>query len=599
MAEIPSYTSLYRRFRPQKFSEVLGQEHVTEALRNAVAQDRVSHAYLFSGPRGTGKTSTARILAKALNCDALSEGEPCGNCESCVSIAEGRSFDVTELDAASNSGVDAIRTLVAQAPTGTFGRSKVYIIDEVHMLSTGASNALLKTLEEPPSHVTFVLATTDPQKVLTTIKSRTQHFEFRLLNEETLARLIGSVRERAELDIDGDAVSWLLQKGGGSARDTLSYLDQVVALGYVPESSGEFTAIVEALARSDIKDIFAAIDAMVRTGQLPQKVCIDLVASFRSDLLSKLTSKVGSQAAAGPFTPDWLIRALAILGEALESMRSSLDPRIIFELALARIAGVEADPRLAALSRKVDALEREVRSLREGRQAAAPEVLKSSAKVGGGGEPAARMTSKGATAGATAGDPARRPDAMSQLRSSIADARGMLNKDRGAVETPPAADGISGGSAEAVPDAVLPEGRESPETSSVPLPQGRDEANALFRSAILPTLSPRARSLYSAARVFRVEGSAVVLSVPNEAHRSHAEASLDDVRSAFVEHFKDGGIQVDLIAHEGSEESARNSRPPEAHRELLEEFTVAPEAAVHGVESQLFEIFPGAKKVDP
>ncbi|TAN27654.1 MAG: DNA polymerase III subunit gamma/tau, partial [Actinomycetota bacterium] len=166
MAELPSYTSFYRRFRPQRFSEVLGQEHVTKALQNAVSHDRVSHAYLFSGPRGTGKTSTARILAKALNCLTPVEGEPCCECSSCLSIAQGRSFDVVELDAASNSKVEDMRSLIAQAPTGTMGKWKVYIIDEVHMLTPAASNALLKTLEEPPSHVVFVLATTDPQKVI-------------------------------------------------------------------------------------------------------------------------------------------------------------------------------------------------------------------------------------------------------------------------------------------------------------------------------------------------------------------------------------------------------------------------------------------------
>ena len=155
------YQSLYRRFRPQRFAEVLGQEHISLALRNAVRDDRVGHAYLFSGPRGTGKTSTARILAKALNCAAPDGGEPCGVCDSCIEIARGTSLDVHELDAASNNGVDAMRELVSHAALGTPGRWKVYIVDEVHMLSTAASNALLKTLEEPPGHVVFVLATTE------------------------------------------------------------------------------------------------------------------------------------------------------------------------------------------------------------------------------------------------------------------------------------------------------------------------------------------------------------------------------------------------------------------------------------------------------
>src|ERR1019366_2937999 len=223
------YQSLYRRFRPSTFGEVRGQDHVVLALRNAVRDGRVAHAYLFSGPRGTGKTSTARILAKALNCTDLQDGEPCGVCPSCVEITRGTSLDVHELDAASNNGVDAMRDLVSRAALGSPGRQKVYIVDEVHMLSTPASNALLKTLEEPPAHVVFVLATTDPQKVLPTIRSRTQHFEFRLLGPETLGELLAQVRQDAHLDVPDEALDLAVRRGRGSARDALSVLDQVAA----------------------------------------------------------------------------------------------------------------------------------------------------------------------------------------------------------------------------------------------------------------------------------------------------------------------------------------------------------------------------------
>src|SRR6056297_1669215 len=185
-----AYQSLYRRYRPQRFGEIRGQAHVVRALRSAVRDDRVGHAYLFSGPRGTGKTSTARILAKALNCERLDGGEPCGECDSCRSIEAGSSYDLHELDAASNNGVEAVRDLISKASLGSPGRTKVYILDEVHMLSTAASNALLKTLEEPPEHVVFVLATTDPQKVLPTIRSRTQHFEVHLLPAADLESLV-------------------------------------------------------------------------------------------------------------------------------------------------------------------------------------------------------------------------------------------------------------------------------------------------------------------------------------------------------------------------------------------------------------------------
>src|SRR5436189_2958642 len=218
-----AYQSLYRKYRPQRFSELVGQEHVTNALRNAVRDGRVGHAYLFSGPRGTGKTTMARLLAKALNCtDRQPDGDACGVCENCVAIADGRFLDLFELDAASNNGVEAMRDLTESAYLGLGPNSsyKVYLIDEVHMLSTSASNALLKTLEEPPAHVVFVLATTGPEKVLATIRSRTQHYEFRLLPAEVLAEHVRHVIDDAHLELGDDAVAEAVRRGGGSARDT-------------------------------------------------------------------------------------------------------------------------------------------------------------------------------------------------------------------------------------------------------------------------------------------------------------------------------------------------------------------------------------------
>ncbi len=234
-----NYQSLYRKYRPQRFSEIKGQDHVVKALRNSVQEGRITHAYLFSGPRGTGKTSTARILAKALNCAEPKAGEPCGKCESCVSVKEQSSFDVHELDAASSGRVEDIRELVARASLATPGRYKVYIIDEVHMLSTAASNALLKTLEEPPDHVVFVLATTDPQKVLSTIRSRTQHYEFHLLPDATLDSLLTEVAAKEGIDIADSALEQVRKSGKGSARDALSVLDRVAAGGSAEDDFAE------------------------------------------------------------------------------------------------------------------------------------------------------------------------------------------------------------------------------------------------------------------------------------------------------------------------------------------------------------------------
>jgi DNA polymerase III subunit gamma/tau len=360
------YQSLYRRYRPQRFADVRGQEHVTRALLNSVREGRVAHAYLFSGPRGTGKTSTARILAMALNCENPDNGEPCGVCDSCVAIRRGSSLDVHELDAASNRKLDEMRDLLSRVALGTSGRWKVYIVDEVHQLTSDAASALLKTLEEPPGHVIFVLATTDPQKVMPTIRSRTQHFEFHLLGSDVLAGLLGDINTQAGLGVAPEAIDLVVRRGHGSARDALSVLDQVAAAGSVDDETAVVADIVEALADRDVGRVLVAVAECMSAGRDPRRLAVDLLDHLRNGFLA-------SQARGLVLLPDdaaaeveaqahrlglaTLVRAMEIIGQAATDMRDAVDPRVAIEVALVRIASPAADAQPAALLARIEQLE--------------------------------------------------------------------------------------------------------------------------------------------------------------------------------------------------------------------------------------------------
>ena len=298
-----AYQSLYRKYRPQRFAELVGQEHVTTALQNAVRDGRVGHAYLFSGPRGTGKTTTARLVAKALNCtNRGDDGDPCGVCDSCVAIAEGSSLDVIEVDAASKSKVDDIRDLLERvAYLSAGGAKKVYILDEVHMLSTGAEAALLKTLEESPEHVVFVLATTDPLKVAPTIRSRTQHYEFTLYTVDELVGHLADVCAKEGVDADPEALAVIARAGAGSMRDSLSLLDQAIAHGRVDVEQVNALfggtvfdgriAILRAVADEDVAGALVALGELLDAGHEPRRLTEDLLATVRDAFL--LTSARG------------------------------------------------------------------------------------------------------------------------------------------------------------------------------------------------------------------------------------------------------------------------------------------------------------------
>ena len=371
MATYDGPVTLYRRFRPGRFSEIRGQEHVVSALRNAVAKDRVVNAYLFSGPRGTGKTSTARILAKALNCEVLHEGDPCNACASCISITQGTSFDVVELDAASNSGVDDIRDLLEGVWMGTGGRTKVYIIDEVHALSDKANYALLKTLEETPPHVVFVLATTDPHKVLPTVRSRTQHLEFRLLAPDVMRDLLVDVREKAALEVGEDIIDAALRDGKGSARDALSALDRYVAAGFVGDGLGNLDPLLEALATNDAPGAIASLAALIRSGEEAREVAERLVNEMRQVFLLMVSPDIADafggererlavwgQRLGLPKT----VRIMETIGRSARDMNQSVDATIVLEVNLARLTHPELDDNVAALAERLTSLERKIAS---------------------------------------------------------------------------------------------------------------------------------------------------------------------------------------------------------------------------------------------
>lgn len=365
-----AYQSLYRRYRPRTFAEIKGQDHVVSALRAAVREGRVGHAYLFHGPRGTGKTTTARVLAKALNCtDPGDDGEPCAACESCLSIEQNRSFDLHELDAASNNKVDDMRALLERVKLGTPGRVKVYLLDEAHMLTPGAENALLKTLEEPPDHVVWVLATTEPHKVVETIRSRCQVFELGLLGAEALAEHVRFVSADAGLDATEEVVDHVVATGAGSVRDTLSALDRVVAAGGVVEMDDSTGAVLGALADRDPAAALAAVDAALGRGRDPRRIGEGVLSGLRNAFLTAMGSapdrlaepeRAQAEALVSRMAPPFMTRALETLGAALVDMRQSPDPRVDLEVAMVRLARPAADRSLDALTDRVARLEAEL-----------------------------------------------------------------------------------------------------------------------------------------------------------------------------------------------------------------------------------------------
>jgi DNA polymerase-3 subunit gamma/tau len=484
--------SLYRRYRPRRFGELKGQEHVVRALRNAVANDRGGQAYLFSGPRGTGKTSAARILAKVLNCTNPDKGEPCCECESCLAIERGTSFDVLELDAASNNGVDNIRELIERAAMGNPGRHRVFILDEVHMLSGGAEAALLKTLEEPPPHVVFVLATTDPQKVSETIRSRTQHLQFRLLPAKDLEAHVRWVVNDAKLEVSPEAIRQVVEQGGGSARDTLSALELVAAGGGEAEVFVRPEDVIESLINHDAPAVLTQIGSAMQRGHDPKAFTEQLVRFLREMFLSSMAPQLVQLAedhakVAADMTARYgiasVVRAIEVLGEALLDIRRAPDPRLVLEVTLVRLASNTVANDTASLLARVERLES---GATRPRDVTGP--IPRPRLTGAAGASATTPSGQSRTVSSPSGERASRPTASAST---------------------------------------------NPSTSPPPQVGPVDDLVAAW-PGIVRTLKATVRALYSAVEVVGLEVDTLVVAAPSEMHKKKCVELQEPVRAALT-----------------------------------------------------------------
>ena len=549
--------SLYRRYRPRRFAELKGQEHVVRALRNAVANDRGGQAYLFSGPRGTGKTSAARILAKVLNCANPNEGEPCCECDSCLAIERGASFDVLELDAASNNGVDNIRELIERASMGNPGRHRVFILDEVHMLSAGAEAALLKTLEEPPPHVVFVLATTDPQKVSDTIRSRTQHLQFRLLAAKELEDHVRWVVQDAKLEVSADAIRQVVEQGAGSARDTLSALELVVAGGGEAEVFVRPEDVIESLITHDAAAVLTQVGAAMQRGHDPKAFTEQIVRFLREMFLSSMAPQLVQLAddhakVAADMTARYgvasVVRAIEVLGEALVDIRRAPDPRLVLEVTLVRLASNVIANDTASLLARVERLE------------------------------------SGSSQPRDVTGPIPRPRLTSSAQPSPA----------------------VGGTMRSAPQSPKPSSTQSStqppatrEAASLPAAPTDDVVGAW--PSVVRTLKATVRALYSAVDVVGLVGDTLVVSAPSEMHKKKCLELKDHVCTALTAAAGrpidvDVRVQASRAAGAASTAASKSVASPK-EASLVSDYD-SNDAPTESVVDHIAKQFPGARIVD-
>ena len=612
--------SLYRRYRPRRFSEVKGQEHVVRALRNAVIGHREGQAYLFSGPRGTGKTTSARILAKVLNCANPVDGEPCCECESCLAVEQGNSFDVHELDAASNNGVEAIREIIEKASLGTPGRHRVYILDEVHMLTKGAEAALLKTLEEPPPHVVFVLATTDPQKVSETIRSRTQHLQFHLLPMDVMEDHIRWLAGDAGIDLTDDALQSVLRQGGGSARDTVSALELVASGGGEPLDITPLDEFLEAFIEHDPGRALTVVALAVQQGRDARTLTDDIVRHLRDCFLSLMAPELvqlpAQRAAevsdlAQRLGAATAVRAMERLGEMLVEMRHAPDPRLLLEVALVQLTHQAASNDVSVLLERLDRLEHQLASGAPAVPATRPTPVDPAtgrAALGGRARPAATA------AAAPVAAPAAPPAAAAVTTATAAPA----------AAPPPAAPSVEAAPPPAAPPPATPPPAAppaAPPATPAAAVGGSLAADAAARWAteIKPKLKGLARALFSNTTLLGERDGSFALGVANEATRTKCLDHRAEVEAAIAAAVG-GKVPLLLVVHTGAGDhddevdagnldagnnvvplarTAAPAPPPPADEDVdLDDLVDAPPESVVTPLDRLTQAFPGSQLVD-
>ena len=562
--------SLYRRYRPRRFGELRGQDHIVRALRNSVINNREGQAYLFSGPRGTGKTSTARILAKVLNCEAPVDGEPCCECSSCLAVESGTSYDVIELDAASNNGVQDVRDLIDRAALGSPGRHRVFILDEVHMLSTGAEAALLKTLEEPPPHVVFVLATTDPQKVSETIRSRTQHLQFHLLPIHDLEEHVRFVIGDAGLSVTEEAIQQVLVQGGGSARDTLSALELVVAAGGVAEQAVDLDEFVDSIIDGDPGRVLSAVAFAVQQGRDARSLGEELIRHLREAFLTQMAPElVQLPSERAEHVASWaqrmgngtIVRSMEVIGDALIEMRRAPDPRLLLEVALMKLCSPSDAGDLTGLISRIERLEQAV--------------------ARGGVSPAA--------AAPTSAPPPVDPTT----------GRAKLG---GAVRTQTTAPKPT---ASSTPRPATPAPAEPP---AAPVPAKSGGSPADMWPQVLTSLKPLVRALYSACSVSSPTPDTVVISAPNAVHQAKCNEHAATVAAAFQQ-ISGQKVSLNVAVGDAPKDStapvARGGRAKAVVDDLIPDDDIdptdlsdMPTAPVETTFDRITKAFPGSQIID-